>query len=241
MSLLEYGSLLREGQGQGIVVELTPDDTANTLVCSDPNAFLFAVLFDQGIRAERAWAAPYWLRERLGHLNVFEIASMDVGDLRDAISKPPALHRYVDKMSKWVKSAAARVVERYGGDASRLWDDNPIVEDVINRLIAFDGVGQKKASMAANLLRRELRVPMRGSQTSQVSFDVHINRVFRRCGLVAEDTESAVQATARRLSPSDPGELDLPAWWIGRNWCHPAVPDCNNCPVGIVCPKELRR
>ena len=35
---------------------------------------LSGVLFDQGIPAERAWAAPYLLRQRMGHLDPARIA-----------------------------------------------------------------------------------------------------------------------------------------------------------------------
>ena len=48
-------------------------------------------------------------------------------------------------------------------------------------------------------------------------------------------------AVARRLHPARPGALDLPAWQIGRGWCHPSVPDCISCPLTAVCPKDIER
>jgi len=39
-------------------VTLTPDPAANVLVIEDPFAFLLAVIFDQGIPAERGVARP---------------------------------------------------------------------------------------------------------------------------------------------------------------------------------------
>jgi hypothetical protein len=38
----------------------------NALIVENPFAFLLAVIFDQGIPAERAWRAPYDLMRRLG-------------------------------------------------------------------------------------------------------------------------------------------------------------------------------
>jgi len=34
--------------------------------CTNPNAWLFGVIFDQGIPYEKAWAAPYILKRRFG-------------------------------------------------------------------------------------------------------------------------------------------------------------------------------
>jgi endonuclease-3 len=42
---------------------------------------------------------------------------------------------------------------------------------------------------------------------------------------------------ARQLNPEYPGELDYPAWLIGRNWCLPTNPRCKECYLNGVCPK----
>ena len=62
------------------------------LVRTDPFAFLTAVLFDQGVPAERAWLAPMLLRQRLGHLDPARIA-VEESAVRDAIQAEPKLHR----------------------------------------------------------------------------------------------------------------------------------------------------
>ena len=51
-----------------------------------------AVLFDQGVPAERAWLAPMLLRQRLGHLDLARIA-VEESAVRDAIQAEPKLHR----------------------------------------------------------------------------------------------------------------------------------------------------
>lgn len=60
-ALLQYG---REHVNEriGETPEFTPHAEANRLVIEDPFAFLLAVVFDQGIPAERAWRAPYELK-----------------------------------------------------------------------------------------------------------------------------------------------------------------------------------
>lgn len=67
--LLEHGVSLAASAG-GAVARFTPDEAANALIHNDPFAFLIAVICDQGIIAERAWAAPYELRRRLGHTSI---------------------------------------------------------------------------------------------------------------------------------------------------------------------------
>jgi endonuclease III len=43
------------------------------------------------------------------------------------------------------------------------------------------------------------------------------------------------------LYPERPGALDLPAWDIGRRWCHPRHPDCALCPLYVACPRLIER
>jgi hypothetical protein len=66
-ALLEGG----EAHGPAAVGQATfiPHPEANQLILDEPFAFLLAVIFDQGIPAERAWRARYDLMERLGHLD----------------------------------------------------------------------------------------------------------------------------------------------------------------------------
>ena len=52
-----------------------------------------------------------------------------------------------------------------------------------NRLDAFDGIGQKKAAMAVEILERDLRVSIKDLQGSDIAYDVHLRRVFLRTGL----------------------------------------------------------
>src|SRR4030042_5214019 len=92
-ALLAYGDELAETDKTGIVVAFTPNEEANRFVLDNPNAFLFAVIFDQGIQAERAWAAPYFLSQRLGHFDLALIASMIPSELSEVVARPPALHR----------------------------------------------------------------------------------------------------------------------------------------------------
>lgn len=209
---------------------------ADAFVKSAPEAFLIGVLFTQGIPAERAWAAPYLLASRLGHFDLSRLASERVSVAR-AVATPPALHRFVRTVPGWISSAAQRLLDEYNGSASHIWLPGTHVLEVHRRLIAFAGIGEKKAAMAVELLRRTFGIEMIGAEYGSVAYDVHVRRVFLRSGLARQDTPAAIAAAARKACPDAPGSLDLAAWLVGRDWCRPREPRCDQCRLGPACPR----
>lgn len=238
-ALLAHGRALATSLGGG-TVRFTPNAQANALLHSDPFAFLTAVIADQGIPAERAWAVPYELSRRLGHLDPARIA-LDRDGVRQAFSTPPKLHRFINDVAGWTCDAASIVMERFAGDASAIWSDRPSAAKLRRRFDDFPGIGQKKAAMAVEILERDLRVPLTDLSGSDIAYDVHVRRVFLRTGLSDHDDMREMVRTARSLHPERPGELDNPTWDIGRRWCHRVGPDCPNCPLVAACPRYIER
>jgi uncharacterized HhH-GPD family protein len=220
--------------------EPTGEPPADEFVAQNALAFLFAVIADQSIPAERAWRAPYELRRRLGHLHPTRII-LEPDAVAAAVKDAPAIHRFPDKYSRWIVAAARHVVDRYGGDASRIWNGGVTAREVHERLDEFSGIGQKKAAMAVQILERDLRVPIKEMQGGDVAYDIHVRRVFLRTGLAQRDELDHIVTVARRLHPERPGELDQPAWLIGRQWCRAGTPACPTCPLIKVCPKIVFR
>ncbi len=218
----------------------TPNELANRFLVENPFAFLLAVIFDEGIVAERAWAAPYELQRRLGHLDPYRLAD-DLPGIAKAVATPPMLQRFVNKTPPRIASAARRVVRDYGGDAGRIWGDEPSADELDRRLQAFDGIGQKKAAMAVEMLERDLKVPIKALHHTDIAYDVHVRRVFLRTGLADRDDRDHMIAQGRRLNPSRPGAIDFPMWLVGRRWCRPGVPSCPECPLFAVCPRLVDR
>ena len=213
---------------------------ADAFVKRSPDAFLIGVLFTQGVPAERAWAAPYLLAQRLGHFDLGRLAT-ERECVAAAIAAPPALHRFVHTLPAWVSNAAARIVRDPGGTAAAIWEPGTHVAEVTRRLLEFDGIGEKKAAMAVEVLMRHFGVHLEGVECGSVAYDVHVRRVFLRTGLAAEDTPAAIHAAARRACPQAPGSLDLAAWLVGRDWCRPREPRCDSCRLSSVCPRLVER
>jgi uncharacterized HhH-GPD family protein len=207
----------------------------------DPLKFLLGVIFDQGIRYERAWKAPAELEKRLGHLDILRISKMRQETLKKELAKHPALARFNNNMAAWIKAACIRLLTKYHGHAEEIWSGNKTAKDIAERFDEFEGIGQKKSSMAVNILVREYDIPISGGKEAiDISYDVHVRRVFLRTGLATVDSERSIVGAARRLNPRYPGALDYGAWRIGHNWCHSKNPDCAMCLLNEVCPKKFR-
>jgi endonuclease III len=90
--------------------------------------------------------------------------------------------------------------------------------------------------MAVETLARDLGVPVREFTDSDIAYDVHVRRVFLRTGLAVHDEPYHMIDVARRPHPERPGEVDFPAWLIGRTWCGAGIPCFPGCPLAAVCP-----
>jgi hypothetical protein len=120
-----------------------------------PHAYLFACICDLQIKAERAWIIPWELKKRIG---VFDIDSLDKFSQKEIafhLTNPDPLHRFNEKMAGNLFKAIKKIMHEYGGDASRIWTDYPTSGLLVYRFIMFEGIGQKIATMAANILVRD--------------------------------------------------------------------------------------
>lgn len=205
-----------------------------------PHAFVLGCIADRQIRAERAWELPYLLGQRIGGLDFATLVELSPEQWQVAFLSPTPLHRYHAAMASYCRSAVARIASDYAGDAAAIWRDRPSSALVVQRFLAFDGVGPKIATMAANILARDFKVPMSDYYSIDVSVDRHVKRVLLRLGIVRKNaTNEEIIYAARALSPTFPGLLDLPLWEIGRRYCR-ASPQCRDCPLCAPCPYSGR-
>ena len=134
--------------------------------------------------------------------------------------------------------------KKYDGDASKIWSDTPSSGTVVYRFLQIHGVGPKIATMATNLLVRDFKIKLKDHYSIDVSADTHVKRVLRRLELTEENASSEqIIYRARGLHPEFPGLLDYPCWRIGKDWCTPRNPLCDQCYMQEVCPtaEEIRK
>jgi uncharacterized HhH-GPD family protein len=138
---------------------LSQNAPADALLERDPLALLLAMLLDQQVPMERAFAAPYELQQRLGHdLDVHELADYDPDALADLFAKQPALHRYPRAMAGRVQALCRALVERFEGDATGLWRGASDAHELLDRLVALPGYGEQKAQIFVALLGKQRNV-----------------------------------------------------------------------------------
>lgn len=201
-----------------------------------PHAFVLACVMDRQFNTKLVGLIPYRFSQKIGGFDFRDLQRLSLGDVRNIMTENK-LHRFPNIMSQNFHDAIRVIAEDYGGDASNIWRGKPPSAEVVYRFLQFRGVGPKIAAMATTTLARDYKVPLSDYYSADIAADVHVRRVFRRLGLVGEaaTTEKLIYR-ARSLHPEFPGLLDLPAWDIGRNWCHPGVPVCGSCYMRGVCP-----
>lgn len=227
-------------QGPAEIVDVTGDKEANRILNNledHPHLFVLGCVMDQQIKAERAWMIPVYVVREIGTAE-FETFSQITPEWLSQFFNERSLHRFNDKMARWFHAATQHIQVVYGGNAARIWNDVPSSATVVRRFLRFEGIGIKIATMAANILCREHKVPMSDRVSIDISPDRHVKRVFHRLGLTFDESdENDLIYAAREISPQYPGILDFGAFELGRNWCHESVPVCNACYMHDICPK----
>jgi endonuclease III len=202
-----------------------------------PHAFVLACLMDQQIKAERAWIIPHKISDAVGDFSVSSLLEITPEEYAK-IFETNGLHRFNNKMAKTFHRGVQKIQAEYDGNSANIWLNNPSSARVVRRFIEFHGAGIKIATMAANILAREFKVPMSDYASIDISPDVHIRRVFKRLGYIrSEAKDLEVVYTAREFNPDYPGVFDLSVWEVGRNWCRPSNPMCDECYLNEYCPK----
>lgn len=199
-----------------------------------PHAFVIACVMDRQIKAERAWLIPYYFAKKLGTFEFSVLCALDLTRVRELMK---GLHRFPDEMSANFVSALRLIDTRYKQVASRIWQGRPSSATVVYRFLEFRGVGQKIATMAANILARRFNVLFSDYYSIDISPDIHVRRVLERLGLIRKKASiEELIYRARALNPQFPGILDFPAWQIGRQWCRPRRPIRCECYMNDIFP-----
>jgi len=222
-------------------IEFTKNSEADNLINNleeYPHAFVLACVMDRQIKAERAWLIPYEISKEIGGFEFPKLQRLTLEQIKE-VFKRKNLHRFNDTMAENFYLAIQRMHTGYKDDASSIWANNPGSATVVRRFLEFKGVGVKIATMAANILARDFKIPMKDYICIDISPDVHVRRVFKRLGFISREAgNDELIYCARELNPEYPGIFDLSCWEIGRSWCKSKNPDCEDCYLEEYCPKR---
>lgn len=238
--LIEKGEILLNRPFEPL--KFTKDDEVDKIlndIENYPHQFVLACVMDRQIRAERAWKIPYIISKEINDYKFSGFLNLSQEELL-TLFQEKSLHRYNDKMAKCFYNAIQKIHIEYKDNASLIWKGNLHSATIVRRFLQFDGIGIKIATMATNILVREFKIPMKDKICIDISPDVQVKRVFTRLGLISKNSSNdELIYCARELNPSYPGIFDLSAWEIGRKWCRPQYPSCNNCYLNEKCPKII--
>ncbi|MFI0796533.1 HhH-GPD-type base excision DNA repair protein [Micromonospora rubida] len=147
----------------GMTVSLPIDPEANRLLERSPLALLLGMVLDQQVPMEKAFSSPYVLVQRLGHEpDARELAGYDPDELVALFARPPALHRFPKAMAARVQEVCRTLVDRYDGDAARLWADATDGRELLARIAGLPGFGRQKAQIFLALLGKRFGVTPEG-------------------------------------------------------------------------------
>ncbi len=180
-----------------------------------PHHFALACVMDRQISAKRAWLIPFSVGQKIGGYAFGDFARLNSADLRK-IFRDRRLHRFNETMADLFYDAVRKINDDYGGDAANIWSNNPSSAAIVRRFLQFPGVGPKIANMAANILAREYKIPMRNHAAIDISVDVRVMRYFQKNGFLRSATKKEeLIFLARELWLDYPGILDYGAWLDG--------------------------
>ncbi|WP_349878332.1 HhH-GPD-type base excision DNA repair protein [Micromonospora sp. HUAS YX12] len=142
-----------------MTLSLPIDPQANELLARSPLALLLGMVLDQQVPMEKAFSSPYVLAQRLGHEpDAAELAGYDPEALVEIFARPPALHRFPKAMAARVQEVCRALVERYDGDAARLWSDVTDGRELLRRVGELPGFGRQKAQIFVALLGKRFGI-----------------------------------------------------------------------------------
>ena len=137
-------------------LHFTDSDEANELIARDPLALLIGFALDQQVTVQKAFAgrsccASGWARWS---------PRVAATDLEAIFRERPAIHRFPGAMARRVRDLTAHVVERYDGDAARVWTDATSSAELKANIEALPGFGEMKVKALGAVLAKRFGIAL---------------------------------------------------------------------------------
>ena len=197
------------------------------------NKFMLGAILDYQVRADQAWK------------NAKRLAETEFGDpidLWEKITAMPSLtwkgqftryglHRYPAGHER-VWRIGSYIVQHYGGDARRIWDDQP-ASVVLDRLIRMR-VGPQISRMIVGALNDTGQIEDLGD----LKADLHVRRVLGRVFTGSKVSPREAHRLARMVVGGPTWTLDSRLYFLGKDYCG-AKPNCEHCNLKLVCARGI--
>ena len=138
-------------------LHFTGNEEADRLLVDDAFALLVGFALDQQVPVQKAFMGPFVLRERLGTLDVAAVARADLDPI---FRERPAIHRFPGAMATRVHELAVYVLERYDGDAARVWCTATTTDELREHLGSLPGFGDMKIKALGSVLAKRFGVEL---------------------------------------------------------------------------------
>lgn len=152
-------------------IPITGDAEADALLVREPLALVIGMLLDQQVPMEWAFKGPFTLKDRLGGtLDANSIAAMNIDDFVAICCDKPAIHRFPASMGRRVWELCAFLVERYDGDAEKLWKGVRSGDALYERVRELPGYGDEKAKIFMAILAKRFAKKPAGWEEAAAPF-----------------------------------------------------------------------
>lgn len=156
-----------------MALHIAQDDVADKVLEDSPFALLMGMMLDQQYPMEHAFRGPAKVLERFGSLDPRKIAEADPDQFAALCAVPPAVHRFPGSMAARIQALARLVVEEYGGDAARLWNEATDGKELLGRMTSLPGFGKQKAQIFVALLAKQVGVRPEGWEAVAGAYAEH--------------------------------------------------------------------
>jgi uncharacterized HhH-GPD family protein len=141
-----------------MTIQIAQEPDADQVLTADRFALLVGMLLDQQFPMERAFQGPAKILQRFGTLDPNAIAAADPDRFAELCSRPPAIHRFPASMAARVQAVAGEIVQTYGGQVERLWEEAGSGRELLKRVSGLPGFGRQKSQIFVALLGKQLGV-----------------------------------------------------------------------------------
>lgn len=193
----------------------------------DANKFFLGAILDFQIPAAQAWANARRLAEDIlgDPEDIWKEITRCSKDAWMGKRTVYRLHRF-PKAHERVWRIGKELMEGYGGDARKIWEESS-PDQVKSRLLKLRAGKQITEMIIGALFDTGIL-----KKAGDVKADIHVRRVLGRLlrGREFELSEiGEVIKLTREMYPKEPWLLDQRLYFLGKQTCHQQNPDCKIC------------